>query len=111
MPAGSLISAQAESNVMMESHGNRPPAASRFLTHALAGSALVLLAAYLGVRLRVNFATTGFLDLLIVALVAMLSGFWEATVTSLAALTCLNYFCVPPVYTFYVADPQNWVAL
>ena len=24
---------------------------------------------------------------------------------------CLNYFFVPPVYTFYVADPQNWVAL
>ncbi len=72
---------------------------------------MVLLAAYLGVRLQVNFSTTGFLDLLVVVLVAMFSGFWEATVTSLAALTCLNYFFVPPVYTFYIADPQNWVAL
>ena len=68
-------------------------------------------AAYLGTRLHVNFSTTGFLDLLIVVLVARMSGFWEATVTSLAALICLNYFFVPPVYTFYVADPQNWVAL
>jgi two-component system, OmpR family, sensor histidine kinase KdpD len=79
--------------------------------HALAGSVVVVLAAYLGVRLHVNFSTTGFLDLLVVVLVAMLSGFWEATVTSLVALTCLNYFFVPPVYSFYVADPQNWVAL
>src|ERR1700678_337808 len=83
----------------------------RFAGHALAGSAAVLAAAYLGLRLHVNFSTTGFLDLLIVVLVARMSGFWEATVTSLVALTCLNYFFVPPVYTFYVADPQNWVAL
>ncbi len=91
--------------------GSSPPSASRFAVQALAGSATVLLAAYLGVRLHVNFATTGFLDLLIVVLVAMVAGFWEATVTSLAALICLNYFFVPPVYTFYVSDPQNWVAL
>src|ERR1700728_4699419 len=82
-----------------------------FAGRALAGSAAVLAATYLGLRLQVNFSTTGFLDLLIVVLVAMLSGFWEATITSLVALICLNYFFVPPVYTFYVSDPQNWVAL
>jgi two-component system sensor histidine kinase KdpD len=85
--------------------------ALHFVGHALAGSAAVMLAAYLGVRLHVNFATTGFVHLLIVVLVAMIAGFWEATVTSLVALSCLNYFFVPPVYTFYVSDPQNWVAL
>jgi two-component system sensor histidine kinase KdpD len=82
-----------------------------FAGRALAGSAAVLVVTYVGLRLQVNFSTTGFLDLLIVVLIAMLSGFWEATVTSLVALTCLNYFFVPPVHTFYVADPQNWVAL
>jgi two-component system, OmpR family, sensor histidine kinase KdpD len=88
-----------------------PPSTIRFTAHALAGSALVWLTAYVGVLLHVNFATTGFLHLLTVVLVAMVAGFWEATVTSLAALICLNYFFVPPVYTFYVSDPQNWVAL
>jgi two-component system, OmpR family, sensor histidine kinase KdpD len=83
----------------------------RFVSHALGGSAVVLLAAWVGVRLHVNFSTIGFLDLMAVVLVAMMAGFWEATVTSLVALTCLNYFFIPPVYTFYVADPQNWVAL
>jgi two-component system, OmpR family, sensor histidine kinase KdpD len=83
----------------------------RFTAHALAGSAVVWLTAYVGVLLHVNFATTGFLHLLTVVLVAMVAGFWEATVTSVAALICLNYFFVPPVYTFYVSDPQNWIAL
>jgi two-component system, OmpR family, sensor histidine kinase KdpD len=102
------VAPQTESDVMI---ANQSQSATRFLTHALAGSAVVLLAAYLGVQLHVNFSTIGFLDLLVVVLVALLSGFWEATVTSLAALTCLNFFFLPPVYTLYVSDPQNWVAL
>jgi two-component system sensor histidine kinase KdpD len=83
----------------------------RFAAHALAGSGAVWLASNVGLLLHVNFAATGFLDLLIVVLVSMVAGFWEATLTSVAALICLNYFFVPPVYTFYVSDPQNWVAL
>jgi two-component system sensor histidine kinase KdpD len=83
----------------------------RSVGYALAGSAFALLVASVGVRLHVNFATTGFLHLLTVLVVAMVAGFWEATLTSAVALVCLNYFFVPPVYTLYVADPQNWVAL
>jgi two-component system sensor histidine kinase KdpD len=108
LPRVEPVAPQTESDVMI---ANQSQSATRFLTHALAGSAVVLLAAYLGVRLHVNFSTIGFLDLLVVVLVALLSGFWEATVTSLAALTCLNYFFIPPVYSLYVSDPQNWVAL
>ena len=107
----SLVEAAASSNAVMDINTDRPQSAVRFLARSVAGTAVVLLAAYLGVRLHVNFSTIGFVDLLVVVLVAMLSGFWEATVTSLVALTCLNYFFVPPVYTLNVADPQNWVAL
>ena len=82
-----------------------------FLTHAFLGSAVVLLTAFGGIRVHANFSTIGFLDLLVVVLAAMISGFWEATIISFAALICLNYFFIPPVYTFYVAEPQNWVAL
>jgi len=102
----------SQSNIMTEIEAQTGrQRAVRFAERALAGSAAVLVAAYVGIHLHVNFSTTGFVDLLIVVLVAMLSGFWEATITSVVALTCLNYFFVPPVYTFYVADPQNWVAL
>jgi two-component system sensor histidine kinase KdpD len=105
----SAIPVYLYARVMFFGEGSRNE--TRFLSHAIAASAVVLLAAYVGVRLHVNLSTIGFLDLLVVALVAMLSGFWEATVASLVALICLNYFFIPPVYTFYVTDPQNWVAL
>ncbi len=83
----------------------------RFVGPSLGGVLTVLLVAYLGVRVHVNLTTAGFLHFVIIVLVAMLFGFAEATVTSLAAVICLNYFFVAPVYSFRVDDPQNWVAL
>jgi two-component system sensor histidine kinase KdpD len=38
-------------------------------------------------------------------------GLLEATVASLAAVLGFNYYFLPPVGTFEVQDPQNWVAL
>jgi len=34
-----------------------------------------------------------------------------ALLAALLGVTCFNYFFLPPVYTFTIADPQNWVAL
>lgn len=57
-------------------------------------------------------ATTVALSLLLVVLaVAALWGQAEAIVTSLVATACFNYFFLPPVDTWSIADPQNWVAL
>ena len=49
--------------------------------------------------------------LLIVLLVAASSTLAAAIVTSLVAMLCFNFFFLPPVRTFTIADPQNWVAL
>src|SRR2546430_4658663 len=49
--------------------------------------------------------------LLIVLLTAAASTLKVAIVTSVLADLCLNYFFMPPVGTFTIADPQNWVAL
>jgi len=49
--------------------------------------------------------------LLIVLVAAATSRFWVAAVTSIAAMLAVNYFFLPPVGTFTIADPQNWVAL
>ena len=57
-----------------------------------------------------GFAFTGFLFLVLVVLAAMYGGFLQATVVSVAAVTCLNYFFVPPLFSF-VNSPANWVAL
>jgi two-component system sensor histidine kinase KdpD len=74
----------------------------------LAAVALVTFCAF---RLNLNLSTSGSLYFLIVVMVAVAWGFWEASVTSLIAVNCLNYFFVPPVLTWRVSDPQNWVAL
>jgi two-component system sensor histidine kinase KdpD len=43
--------------------------------------------------------------------VASLFGFWLASLISLLAVACLDYFFLPPIFHFDVADPQDWVAL
>jgi two-component system, OmpR family, sensor histidine kinase KdpD len=71
----------------------------------------VLVASYCAFRSHFNLPTAGFIDLLIVVLTALKFGFWEATGSSFAAVACLAYFFAPPIYSFRVDDPENWVAL
>jgi len=62
--------------------------------------------------LHVSNATTVALSfLLIVLVVSAVSRLWIAVVTSVAAMLCFNFFFLPPVGTFTIADPQNWIAL
>jgi two-component system sensor histidine kinase KdpD len=58
-----------------------------------------------------NPTTTGFAYLLVVLAVAGAWGFVEALVASIAATLAFNFFFFPPVGTFTIADPENWVAL
>src|ERR1019366_6999258 len=81
------------------------------LRGCLAGVASVALVTFLALRLNLNLSASGSLYFLIVVMVSVIWGFWEASVTSLIAVNCLNYFFVPPVFTWTVSDPQNWVAL
>jgi two-component system sensor histidine kinase KdpD len=49
--------------------------------------------------------------LLVTLFVASLGDLAVAIAVSLAATLCFNYFFLPPVGTFTIADPYNWVAL
>ena len=49
--------------------------------------------------------------LLVVLFVATVWGRGPAMVGSVLAMLCFNFFFLPPIYTFTIADPQNWVAL
>lgn len=49
--------------------------------------------------------------LLVVLFAASLSSLPVAVVTALVAMLWLNYFFMPPVGTFTIADAHNWVAL
>lgn len=61
--------------------------------------------------LHVNALVAGFAYLLAVLVVAAHWSLLESTITSLAAMLCLNFFFLPPILTLTIADPQNWVAL
>ena len=61
--------------------------------------------------LHVNATTTGFFYLVAILGVATAWGLAESTIASIAAMLCFNFFFFPPIGTFTVADPENWVAL
>lgn len=76
--------------------------------------ALSLIAAITFVFFRlipVNATTVGFFYLVAILVIATVGGLIEATVSSITAMLCFNFFFLPPVGTFTIADPQNWVAL
>src|SRR5260370_2858579 len=58
-----------------------------------------------------NPTTVAFAYLLFVLIVASTWGFVEAALSSILATLAFNFFFLPPVGTFTIADPQNWVAL
>ena len=61
--------------------------------------------------LHTNSTTIALSFLLVVLFVAASSRLWVAVVTSLASMVAFNFFFLPPVHTFTIADPQNLVAL
>lgn len=58
-----------------------------------------------------NPTTVAFAYLLFVLIVASTWGFVEACLSSILATLAFNFFFLPPVGTFTIADPQNWIAL
>jgi len=58
-----------------------------------------------------NPPSVGFLYLVTTLVIAMHWGLAEAVGASLLATVCLNFFFLPPLHTFRIADPENWVAL
>src|SRR5260370_26135051 len=58
-----------------------------------------------------NPTTVAFAYLLFVLIIASTWGFIEACLSSILATLTFNYFFLPPVGTFTIADPQHWVAL
>jgi two-component system sensor histidine kinase KdpD len=56
-------------------------------------------------------ATIALTFLIVVLAVASTYGLGPAIVGSIAGTLCFNFFFIPPVGTFTIQEPQNWVAL
>src|ERR1700733_2167857 len=84
---------------------------SRAIYHGAIGGASVFCVTYIAFVLHVNASSAGFLYLLLVVTLALKAGFGAATVTSLLVVVCLDYFFVPPILNFRIANSADWVAL
>jgi two-component system sensor histidine kinase KdpD len=62
-------------------------------------------------KLRVNHTTVALMFLVTVLLTSAYWGLRYAVVMAVGATAAFNFFFLPPVGTFTIADPQNWVAL
>jgi two-component system sensor histidine kinase KdpD len=71
---------------------------------------VALITALYSAILQVNPTTVALSYLIAILLVATTWGIVEATAASIVAVLCFNFFFLPPVGTFTIADPQNWVA-
>ena len=62
-------------------------------------------------HLPVNPTTVALTFLLVVLGLASRWGLSVATATAVVATLAFNYYFLPPIRTFTIADPQNWIAL
>ncbi len=62
-------------------------------------------------RLHVNHTTVALMFLVLVLLTSAYWGLRYAIVLALSATAAFNFFFLPPVGTFTIAEPQNWIAL
>lgn len=92
--------------------GKRDPLTrSQFIGETLTGCWVIAILTFAGYVLHFNPAPVGFLFLLVVVCEAIVCGFWQASMVSVLACACLDYFFYPPLLHFTINDPQDWVAL
>jgi two-component system sensor histidine kinase KdpD len=83
----------------------------QFVGQSLAGVWVIALVTFAGYELHFNAAPVGFLFLLVTVVEAILCGFWQASIVSVVACAFLDFFFYPPLLTFNIGDPRDWVAL
>jgi two-component system sensor histidine kinase KdpD len=90
-----------------------PPLPQRFraLAQCLAVGAVLALLTYGGFELQINLLSISLLYLLVVVAVSARLGFWQASITSLAAVLLLDYFFEPPLFSIEVENSGIFVAL
>src|ERR1022692_2300487 len=78
---------------------------------AVPGTLLVGLVTFICYGLGLNLTATGFLYLIVVVLQSLLGDLVSSAVVSIIADLCLNFFFVPPIFSFRVSDSSDIWAL
>lgn len=85
--------------------------AGRSAERAILGSLAVGLLTVVCFRFHVNFATTSLLYLLVLVMHSLTADFRSTATSAFVAFLCLDYFFVPPLFSFNVTDPFNLLAI
>jgi len=83
----------------------------RSVIRALPGSLLVGLVTFLCFGLGLNLTITGFVYLVLVVLQSLIGDFISSAVVSVIAVGCLDFFFIPPLFSFQVTHPIDIGAL
>jgi PAS domain S-box-containing protein len=83
------------------------PVAAQFLL-GIAGVALITFVCF---EIGFGPGRTAFVYVLLITLVSLLGNFGTSVVLSIFAVVCLNYFFVPPLFSFRVDDPDDIVRM
>ena len=106
--AYTLAPVRARLNALLPG-GRRPPVLAGVIT------AVALVAACTGIVYPLKQVTSvsslGVVYLLGVVVVSAFWGVWLGVATSLLSAAAFNFFHIPPVGQFTIADSRNWVAL
>jgi two-component system sensor histidine kinase KdpD len=89
----------------------REPLLPRFLRFAAALAIVLGISVFYRHVLLVNPTTVALTFLLAILAVSTVWGIAVSVFMSIVAMLAFNFYFLPPVGTFTVADPQNWVAL
>src|SRR5687768_17212297 len=83
----------------------------RLLLHWVTMTASLIVLTAIGAMMHVNPPTMAFIYLFAVIFLSMWAGLKIGIGASLLATACYNFFFLPPLKTFHIDDPRNWVAL
>ena len=73
------------------------------------GAVLIALAVGLLLQQILGIASIALVFLTAVLVIAIVYGLWPSLVASVASVLAYNFFFLPPLYTFTIADPENVV--
>jgi two-component system, OmpR family, sensor histidine kinase KdpD len=76
-----------------------------------AGITAALFITWAAYRFHFNLSSATSIHLLLVTVIALQWGLFEASVVSLMSVACLDYFFTQPLFKFYMTDSNDWVAL
>jgi len=82
-----------------------------FLIRIPASSLLIGLITFVCYRLQLNLSVTGFIYLIVIVLQSLVGSFASSAAASVVAVLCLDFFFVPPLFSFEVTNPLDILAL